>query len=62
MPEAQFEAHFSTEKESRPVGIYISFPKISVHEKVNSYFKQHLRHFKKRKAIDLKVKLKSCGS
>lgn len=34
------EGNFATEKESWPRGIYISFPKISVREKVTSYFKQ----------------------
>lgn len=51
---------FSTEKENWLVGIYISFSKISVHEKVTSYFKWHSWHFKRR--MDLSVKLKSAGS
>lgn len=39
IPEVQSKANFAAEKESWPIGINISFSKLSVHEKVASYYK-----------------------
>lgn len=56
------EENFVTEKESWPVVFAFHFPNLVLMRKVTSYFKEHLRHFKKRKAMHLRVKPKSCRS